>query len=228
MKTSQAIVKLTSHEDHREVLIKKIQEVAAESYQLTKMDIERYLIAKAQSETGGNESGHVICDLINDQVALHVTASMLNHQIRIDMLSKAIEKSKRRFESKKEELGCYLWDRYGLEDGTAFYFDYSHLRIIEGTNPDERQAIAGVLEIAEKLINSSAEQLSVLSGHAEELDAFEKDLIALLEGPEGEEVKSIYKKLLHMNGDELKNFIQKEKRKPVIFIAHMLKDLRNS
>lgn len=226
MKTSQAIEGQTSHEDHMEVLINKIQEIAAESYQSTKMDIERYLLAKVQSQTGGKESGHVICDVMNDPVALQITASVLSHLIRIDTLSKTIEKSKCRFENKKEELGFYLWDRYGLEDGTAFYFDYSRLRIIEGINPTKKQAIVEVLEIAEKLINSSAEQLSVLSGHAEELSDFEEDLIALLESPEGEEVKVTYKRLVHMNGDELANFIQKENT--LRYIARKLKVLRDS
>ena len=224
MKTIQIVEKQKSTQDRKEVLIKKIQEIA-ESDQFARIDIERHF-AEIQNNASRKESGNVICDLIDDREALQTIASLLYYKFKLKDLITMIDRAKNRIQNKTEALDFHMLDRYRLADGSSFHIDYDQFCIIEGISPQKREVLKEMVDTAIKLVNCTDEQLLVLGEHNDELSEFEKDLIQLLTSPEGDEVKATCEKLLCMTVDELKQFEKRENREPLCAITQILIELK--
>ena len=225
MKNNQSLESKRKVEDQRNIIAKKIQEIA-DSDQLAIIDYERCLTELQEEAFIKENPGSVLCNIIDNPLTLEIATSMIYYQIRFNKLNNMIERIKLRFESKKQELKLHVWDYYNLEDGSLIHIDFGRWCIVAGVGPDKRKAIQVLLEKAKKIINCDDEQISFIRAHIDELGQFEKDIIELLDGPGGEEVRSTCQKLFLMDKEALKTVIKEEERKPVNCIAQILYELK--
>jgi hypothetical protein len=216
-----------SHENRESLFITALMNLA-ESDQPNNIDIKKHFNELQKlSAPDATDSKNVICDICEDHEALHQVASTIYYQIKFDALRNSITRTQRRLELKKEELSLHVWDKYKLEDHSAFFIDYRGLCIRTGVSQEQRQKIEKILEFVKKIIRYPSEQISILYANLDESDnQFEKDLVELINGTEGDNVRSTIENLFLMDKKELKAFRKDEERLLVSYIARLIHDIK--